>query len=398
MRTRSTDLPFASDMQEALLTERPRGPGWTLVLLLALLAAGLAWAGLSRVEEITQGEGRVVPSSREQIIQSLEGGILQEMRVREGDVVAAGQPLLRIDPTKADSSLKEGVSKRLALQATAARLAAESRGTPLVFPADVALDRSIVKNETQTFVARRRAVEESTGTLRRSRELLSREIAMIEPMVARGLVAEVELLRMRRQANDLELQIDERLNKYRTEAAGELTRVESELAQVTGVLTARQDLVDRTVIRAPLRGTVKNVRVTTIGGVIQPGQDIMEIVPLEDQLLVEARIPPSEVAFLSPGLAAKVKLTAYDYTSYGGLDGRVEFISADTLRDERKPGEENYYRVLVRTDKSVLVAGGKSLPIIPGMTATVEIRTGEKSVLDYLLKPVLRSREALRER
>ena len=398
MRTRSTDLPFASDMQEALLTERPRGPGWTLVLLLALLAAGLAWAGLSRVEEITQGDGRVVPSSREQIIQSLEGGILQEMRVREGDVVAAGQPLLRIDPTKADSSLKEGVSKRLALQAMAARLAAESRGTPLVFPAEVALDRSIVKNETQTFVARRRAVEESTGTLRRSRELLSREIAMIEPMVARGLVAEVELLRMRRQANDLELQIDERLNKYRTEAAGELTRVESELAQVTGVLTARQDLVDRTVIRAPLRGTVKNVRVTTIGGVIQPGQDIMEIVPLEDQLLVEARIPPSEVAFLRPGLAAKVKLTAYDYTSYGGLDGRVEFISADTLRDERKPGEENYYRVLVRTDKSVLVAGGKSLPIIPGMTATVEIRTGEKSVLDYLLKPVLRSREALRER
>jgi adhesin transport system membrane fusion protein len=398
MRTRSTDLPFASDMQEALLTERPRGPGWTLVLLLALLAAGLAWAGLSRVEEITQGEGRVVPSSREQIIQSLEGGILQEMRVREGDVVAAGQPLLRIDPTKADSSLKEGVSKRLALQAMAARLAAESRGTPLVFPAEVALDRSIVKNETQTFVARRRAVEESTGTLRRSRELLSREIAMIEPMVARGLVAEVELLRMRRQANDLELQIDERLNKYRTEAAGELTRVESELAQVTGVLTARQDLVDRTVIRAPLRGTVKNVRVTTIGGVIQPGQDIMEIVPLEDQLLVEARIPPSEVAFLRPGLAAKVKLTAYDYTSYGGLDGRVEFISADTLRDERKQGEENYYRVLVRTDKSVLVAGGKSLPIIPGMTATVEIRTGEKSVLDYLLKPVLRSREALRER
>jgi adhesin transport system membrane fusion protein len=398
MRTRSTDLPFASDMQEALLTERPRGPGWTLVLLLALLAAGLAWAGLSRVEEITQGEGRVVPSSREQIIQSLEGGILQEMRVREGDVVAAGQPLLRIDPTKADSSLKEGVSKRLALQAMAARLAAESRGTPLVFPAEVALDRSIVKNETQTFVARRRAVEESTGTLRRSRELLSREIAMIEPMVARGLVAEVELLRMRRQANDLELQIDERLNKYRTEAAGELTRVESELAQVTGVLTARQDLVDRTVIRAPLRGTVKNVRVTTIGGVIQPGQDIMEIVPLEDQLLVEARIPPSEVAFLRPGLAAKVKLTAYDYTSYGGLDGRVEFISADTLRDERKPGEENYYRVLVRTDKSVLVAGGKSLPIIPGMTATVEIRTGEKTVLDYLLKPVLRSREALRER
>ena len=221
---------------------------------------------------------------------------------------------------------------------------------------------------------------------------------MTQPMVERGLVAEVELLRMQRQFNELDLQVNERNNKYRAEAAAELSRSEGELAQVTGLLAARKDQVDRTVIRAPLRGTVKNVRVNTIGGVIQPGQDIMEIVPLEEQLLVEAKIAPREVAFLRPGLPAKVKLTAYDYTVYGALDGVVELISPDTLREERKSDEASYYRVLVRTTKSALSVGGRDLPIIPGMTATVEVRTGEKSVLDYLLKPVLRSREALRER
>jgi adhesin transport system membrane fusion protein len=364
----------------------------------AALVAGLAWAAFSRVEEITKGEARIIPSSREQVIQSLEGGILQELRVREGDVVEAGQPLLRIDPTKADASFNEGRSKEISLRATIARLEAESRGTRLAFPPEVAAERDIVRNETQAYLARRQALEQSTATLKRSKALLEREIAMTQPMVERGLVAEVELLRMQRQFNELDLQVSERNNKYRAEAAAELSRSEGELAQVTGLLAARKDQVDRTVIRAPLRGTVKNVRVNTIGGVIQPGQDIMEIVPLEEQLLVEAKIAPREVAFLRPGLPAKVKLTAYDYTVYGALDGTVELISPDTLREERKSEEASYYRVLVRTTKSALSVGGRDLPIIPGMTATVEVRTGEKSVLDYLLKPVLRSREALRER
>jgi adhesin transport system membrane fusion protein len=393
------DLVFVSDMQQALLEERPRVTGVSLLLMLATLAGALLWAGTSRVEEITKAGGRIIPSSREQIIQSLEGGIMQELLVREGDVVTQGQPLLRIDPTKAASSLQEGRSKSVALQATAARLTAESRGTPLRFPSDVQRDAEIVRNETQTYEARRRGVDESVATLRRSRELLAREIAMTAPMVEKGLVAEVELLRMRRQANELELQIAERYNRYRSEAANELTRVEAELAQVSGVLTARQDTVDRTVVRAPVRGTIKNIRVNTVGGVIQPGQDIMEIVPLEDQLLVEAKVRPHDVAFLRPGLPAKVKLTAYDYTIYGALDGELELISPDTLREERRTSEpDDYYRVLVRTHKSELTAGGKQLPIIPGMTASVEIRTGEKTVLDYLLKPVLRVREALRER
>lgn len=392
------ELPFASDMQQALLVERPRSSGVTLLLIAAILVGGLVWAAFSRVEEITKAEARIIPSSREQLVQSLEGGILQELLVREGDTVAQGQPLLRIDPTKAASSLQEGQSKSLALQAMAARLQAESRGTALAFPDEVRGDAELLRNETRTYEARRRAVEESVATLRRSRELLAREIAMTAPMVEKGLVAEVELLRMRRQANELELQIAERYNRYRAEAANELTRVESDLGQITGLLTARRDQVDRTVVRAPVRGTIKNIRVNTVGGVIQPGQEIMEIVPLEDRLLVEAKVRPHDVAFLRPGLPAKVKLTAYDYTIYGALDGELELISPDTLREERRGVEETYYRVLVRTRNSSLTAGGRELPIIPGMTASVEIRTGEKSVLDYLLKPAFRAREALRER
>jgi adhesin transport system membrane fusion protein len=392
------DLPFASDMQQALLVERPRFSGVTLALMAAIVVGGLVWAAFSRVEEITKAEARIIPSSREQLVQSLEGGILQDLMVREGDTVAQGQPLLRIDPTKAASSLQEGQSKSLALQAMAARLQAESRGTALGFPAEVRGDAELLRNETRTYEARRRALEESVATLRRNRELLAREIAMTAPMVEKGLVAEVELLRMRRQANELELQIAERYNRYRADAANELTRVESDLGQITGLLTARRDQFDRTVVRAPVRGTIKNIRVNTIGGVIQPGQDIMEIVPLEDRLLVEAKVRPHDVAFLRPGLPAKVKLTAYDYTIYGALDGELELISPDTLREERRGVEETYYRVLVRTRSSSLRAGGKELPIIPGMTASVEIRTGEKSVLDYLLKPAFRAREALRER
>ncbi|MCP5329001.1 MAG: HlyD family type I secretion periplasmic adaptor subunit [Steroidobacteraceae bacterium] len=398
MSVPAADLSYASDMQEALLADHEPGPRRVLWLVAGLLVAALAWAAWSRVEEITQGPGRVVPSSREQLVQSLEGGIVQAMLVREGEVVERGQPLLRIDPTRADASWREGESRRLALRATAARLTAESQGVDPGFPPDVVADPGLVRTETAAYLARRRTLQESTATLTRSRELLGREIALTQPMVERGLVAEVELLRMRRQFNEIELQIAERTNRFRAEAAAELARVTAELAQVDDVLTARRDQLDRTVVRAPMRGTVSNVKVTTVGGVIQPGQDIMAIVPLDDQLLVEARIAPHEVAFLRPGLPAKVKLTAYDYTTYGWLEGTVDMISADTLRDEHGRNDENYYRVLVRTQGPPLRAAGRVLPVIPGMTARVEIRTGEKRVLDYLLKPVFRAREALRER
>lgn len=215
-------------------------------------------------------------------------------------------------------------------------------------------------------------------------------------------MSEVEILRMRRQANEIRAQIVERNNKYQAEANADLARFELELAQTKENLIGRADVVERTTVLAPVRGTVKNIRANTIGGVIQPGEHILEIVPLEEQLLVEGKIKPSDVAFLHPGLPATVKITAYDYAIYGGLKGQVQLISPDTLKDDQKAasgrGDDTYYRVLVLTDSSTLEAGGKSLPIIPGMIASVEIRTGEKSVLDYLLKPVLKAREAFRER
>ena len=385
MSVRAEDLGFVSDMQRALLEERRRGPRWVLLLVAALLVGAFAWAAGSRVEEITQGPARVVPSSREQLVQSLEGGIVQALLVHEGDVVAQGQALLRIDPTKADAAFSEGRSKAMALRAMSVRLAAESRGVEPQFTARDDIEPAVIDNERRNFAARRRALDEALETLRRSQALLAREIEMTAPMVERGLVAEVELLRMRRQRNDLEMQLAERRNRFRAEAASELARVEAELAQVSGNLTARKDQVDRTVLRSPVRGTVSNLRITTVGGVIQPGQAIMEIVPLD-------------VAFIRPGLPATVKLTAYDYTVYGALRGKVEMISADALADERRPDDSTYYRVLVRTEGSLGRAGGPPLAVIPGMTATVEVRTGEKTVLDYLLKPMRRGREALRER
>ena len=396
--TRNDELLYMRDMHQAMVAEKQNVIGVTLLLLLACLGAALYWANTFKLEEITRGNAKVIPSSREQIIQSLEGGILSALMVKEGDVVTQGQPLLRIDPTKAKASYQEGQNKALALRATASRLRAEARGTTLQFSADVKQLPELVKNETNTYQAKRQALEQSTATIKRSKELIGRELAMTEPMAAKGLVSEIELLRMRRQVNELELQIQERFNKYRADAANELNRVEAELSQTTEVVGARQDQVKRTTINAPLRGTVKNIRMNTIGGVVQPAQDIMEIVPLEDRLLVEAKIRPHDVAFLRPGLPAMVKISAYDYSIYGGLEGEIELISPDTLREERKTEEENYYRVLVRTKNSTLMNNGKALPIIPGMTASVEIRTGEKSVLDYILKPVLKAREALRER
>ncbi|MDH0339689.1 HlyD family type I secretion periplasmic adaptor subunit [Metapseudomonas otitidis] len=391
-----------NDVQESLLAQRSPGSLLVIYLILAVFIVGAIWAHFARVEEITQGEARIISKSREQVIQSLEGGILAEMAVREGDVVEAGQVLLKIDPTRAQASYREALSKVVGLKGSIARLRAEAYGVPLQFDEQVRQAPEVVEQETLAYQSRRRALLDSVASLERSHDLSMQEIRLAEPLAARGLLSDVELLRMRRQANDIKAQIIERNNRYQADANAELTRLELELSQTNENLVGRADVVERTTLTAPVRGTIKNVRVNTLGGVIQPGEHILEIVPLEEQLLVEGRIRPSDVAFLRPGLPATVKITAYDYTIYGGLSGRVEHISPDTLKDDQKAAagrqDDTYYRVLVLTESSVLEAGGKSLPIIPGMVASVEIRTGEKTILDYLLKPVLKAREAFRER
>lgn len=398
----AADGEFMNDVQASLLAQTTPGSRLVLWIIIAVIVIGLTWAHFARVEEITKGDGNVISRSREQVIQSLEGGILAEMNVREGSVVNRGDVLLKIDPTRAESSYREGLSKVIGLKGSIARLRAEAYAQPLTFDEQVKSDPAVVSQETKAYEARKRALNDSINSLQRSYALSMREIHLAEPLAAKGLLSEVELLRMQRQANDIQAQIIERRNRYQSEANTELARLELELSQVSENLIGRADVVDRTTITAPVRGTVKNVRVNTIGGVIQPGEHILEIVPLEEQLLVEGKIRPSDVAFLRPGLPAKVKITAYDFAIYGGLEGHVEYISPDTLKDEQKAAsgrpDDTYYRVLILTEKSTLHAGNKDLPIIPGMIATVEIRTGEKTILDYLLKPVLKAKEAFRER
>lgn len=399
----AADAEFMNDIQSSLLTQRTPGSRMVLWVVLAVLIGGLTWAHFARVEEITKGEAKIISKSREQIIQSLEGGILAEMSVREGEEVERGQVLLKIDPTRAQASYRETLNKVVGLKATIARLRAEAYGQPLSFDDEqVRKDQSVIDQETKAYQARKRALDDSVNALQRSYELSMREIRLAEPLAARGLLSEVELLRMRRQANEIQAQIVERRNRYQADANSELNKLELELSQTSENLIGRADIMERTTITAPVRGTVKNIRFNTIGGVIQPGEHILEIVPLEDQLLVEAKIRPSDVAFLHPGLPATVKVTAYDYAIYGGLKGHVEFISPDTLKDDAKAAagrpDDTYYRVMVLTESSTLNAGGKALPIIPGMVASVEIRTGEKTILDYLLKPVMKAREAFRER
>ncbi|KAF0853718.1 MULTISPECIES: HlyD family type I secretion periplasmic adaptor subunit [Pantoea] len=398
----AADAEFMNDVQASLLSQTTPGSKLVMWIIIAVIGIGLTWANYARVEEITKGDGKVISRSREQVIQSLEGGILAEMNVREGTVVNRGDVLLKIDPTRAQSSYREALSKVIGLKGSIARLRAEAYAQPLTFDEQVKSDPAVVAQETKAYESRKRALNDSINSLQRSYALSMREIRLAEPLAAKGLLSEVELLRMQRQANDIQAQIVERRNRYQSDANTELARLELELSQVSENLIGRADVVERTTITAPVRGTVKNVRVNTIGGVIQPGEHILEIVPLEEQLLVEGKIRPSDVAFLRPGLPAKVKITAYDFAIYGGLDGHVEYISPDTLKDDQKAAsgrpDDTYYRVLILTDKSTLHAGNKDLPIIPGMVATVEIRTGEKTILDYLLKPVLKAKEAFRER
>ncbi|TCB38252.1 HlyD family type I secretion periplasmic adaptor subunit [Acinetobacter sp. ANC 4910] len=402
-RVQSKDLKLLNDLNAALQTERHTGLFWTIGLLFVFLIVFVFWAYHSHVEEVTRGQGSVIPTSREQILQSLDPGTIKKMLVKEGDVVEKGQILLRLDDTRSSAILRESEAKVANLEAMSARLRAESYGTEIQFPNGIS--ESLKHRERAAYVARRRAVDDAVAGLQTSKAMLDREISITSPMVAEGVMSEVELLRMRRQSSDLALQINEKRNQYAADANNELVRVESELAQAKENMAMRADPVDRSLIRAPLRGIVKNIKINTVGGVVQAGQDIMEIVPLNDKLLVEAYIRPQDVAFVHPGLGAIVKVTAYDYALYGGLEGKVTLISPDTLRDKTRPSELNlnpdeaYYRILVETNQNSLTdKNGKTMPIIPGMIASVDVKTGEKTIFQYLIKPITRMKQALQER
>jgi membrane fusion protein, adhesin transport system len=397
---REGDTRYLSQLRAAQIVEETPRITWALYLMLTIVITAIVWAAIARVDEVTRADGRVVPDGREQVIASLEGGLLRELYVREGMQVQEGQELVQLDPTRFESQQNEGRAKRLALKGTVSRLSAEAMGRPLKFPPEVTESASIVAAETEAYAARKYALDAAVAANQRSVALLMKELGVSEAMASKGLMSDVEVMRLRRQVNDLQLQSQERVNKFRQDSSTELVRVQTELAQIDEQLAGRADVLRRTVLTSPVRGLVKNIRTNTIGGVVSPGAPIMEIVPLSSRVLVEARIKPKDIGFVRVGQAAEVKLAAYDYTTFGGVKGKIEYISPDALGEADKGvvSDQTYYRVLVRGERITLKQGGKPLSVLPGMTAVVEVRTGERSVLDFILRPMMKSREAFRER
>nr|WP_153101700.1 HlyD family type I secretion periplasmic adaptor subunit [Paraburkholderia hayleyella] len=391
--------PSAPPAQYTFAPEQPLPRSALIVWLIgALLMVFLLWAWQAQLEEVSTGTGKVVPSSKEQIIQSLEGGILIQLKVKEGDIVEAGQVLAQLDRTRNEAAVGESAARMRAALAMAARLTAEVNNTPLVFPAEVQEEPDLVRSETALYHSRRESLSRSLSGIGQALTLVRRELALTRPLVARGAASDVEVLRLERQINELDSKATDLRTQYLVKAREELARANAEIESQRSVTRGRNDSLTRLTFTSPVRGVVKDIAVTTLGGVVPPNGKLMEIVPLGDKLLIEARIAPRDVAFIHPGQAATVKISAYDYSIYGGLPGRVTTISPDTLQDEVKR-ETFYYRVYIRTDADHLSSKrGQQFSIVPGMIASVEIHTGQKTVLDYLVKPFNKAQEALRER
>ncbi len=433
-----TDLNYISSASAALLEQTPRGARHLLWLIAAFVTCFIVWACLAKVDEFSRGEGRVIPSQQVQIIQNLEGGILAEFYVREGDQVQRGEKLLRIDDTRFASSLREAELTQQQLELKSLRLRAEADAEPFVVAEPTRWPDALLERERELFelraeelVSTKQVLEEQIeqkeqeiselqarrDQLRGSLDLLEMELTRTREAAAGGAISEVELLRMERQLNDLrgeyraaelalpraESSLEEAQRKlanvglaFRREAREELNDVTSELGRLGQSATALADRVERTTVTSPVGGTVKRFLVNTVGGVIQPGMDIAEIVPSEELLLVEARVRPADIAYLHPGQEANIRFTAYDFSVMGGLSGRLVHISPDTIEDENG---DSYYLVRVETSDVFSGPDGSELPIIPGMTVSVDILTGRKTVMSYLLKPILKTQQlALRER
>ena len=361
---------------------------WASFLVIALF---IAWASWAEVNEVARGEAKVIPSSRQQTIQSLEGGILDEMMVSEGEIVEAGQLLAAIDETRFRSAYMESLSQAQALRATIGRLEAEVLDkSSIEFPEEVRDNEALTATERELFTARRKKRDSALNAVSKEIAAAQRQLAVIRPLVKRRAVGEMEMLKLDREIAELSGRQAEIRNTYLQDSYAELADKKSELAALEETSVQRRDQLDRTRLLSPVRGVVNNIAITTRGGVIPPGEEIMQITPLEDTLVFETRIRPQDVAFIAPGMPATIRISAYDYAVYGTLKGKVERISSDTLEEETPRGEESYYRVLVSSETAALEHNGETLPIKPGMVATVDIETGERSVLSYLLRPFTR--------
>jgi adhesin transport system membrane fusion protein len=360
----------------------------------------LIWANWAELDQITRANGQVIASSRNQVIQAPDGGVLAALPVKEGAMVKRGELLARFDKTRTEAGYLESAAKAAALKASVARLNAEIFGGSPKFPAELNNYAELRSTQLALFNKRQSAVNEEIGALEQSRTLIKAELDMNLPLVKTGDVSRAEVLKLQRQAAEIQGQITNRRNKYLQDSQTDLAKAQEDLAGALQILAQRKEQLDYTEMRSPMDGIVRNVRITTLGGVAKPGEEVMQIVPLNDDMIIEAKVKPADIAFIRPGLPASVKLDAYDYTLYGSLKGEVIYISADTLNEEVKTNEQPYYRVQIKTRANNLVGrNNERIDIQPGMTATVEIRTGSNSVLRYLTKPITKTiNESLGER
>ncbi|MCF7480999.1 HlyD family efflux transporter periplasmic adaptor subunit [Vibrio sp. J1-1] len=373
---------------ERILSARP-----ALWLCSFIVAVFIMWAAFSEIDEVTRGEGKIIPSSRLQKIQSLEGGIVQQLLVKEGQLVSEGDILIHMDKTRFQAAFREGESQVSSLLASITRLEAEVKKQPsLIFPDHARIDDKDLAFEQALFEARRNSNKEKIAGLKRRATLVEEQLAILRPMVKSASVSKMEVLRLEKELEDLKGQVIEVNNSYMQDAYTELTQKKAELNVLNEALVQRQDQLSRTEIVSPVKGMVNDIVVTTKGGVVQPGEPIMYVLPIDEQLLVEAKIAPEDIAFLAPGMSAKVKVTAYDFAIYGDLEGEVVQISPDTIEEETAQGKAYFYQILVKTETNFLEKEGIQYPIRPGMIAQVDVLGGKKTVLNYLLNPLLKAK------
>lgn len=369
-------------------TSRARISIWVALLTIIVL---LTWAYFAKIDQVTRATATVIASSRTQEIQASEGGVVSELLVREGDDVKKGQLLIILEEERAQAAVDNSAAKVAALQAKVSRLEAEIFNKPLSFPESVQRYPEYIHNQTELYNRRRQAIQQDVSSLEKMLTLASEELAMNEPLLEYGDVSQADVIKLRRQVADIQAQITNKRNKYFEEAQSELTRAQEELQSEAEQLRDRSQVLTEKRLEAPTDGKVNNIRVTTIGGVVRSGDVIMELLPTDGDLVVEAKVRPADIAYVHEGQEASVKLDAYDFSIFGAMRGEVTYISPDTLMEETQRGKEPYYRVQIRISGAEFAGRADDIVIRPGMTASVDIKAMERSVLSYLTKPITKT-------